>query len=65
MDEMTLGMDFNKMPFRTVITIRIGMRGGKTYLMRWWLQLYHPDLLSRELIRRLAAEAVINVSITS
>lgn len=59
-----IGLDFASGPSRTIIAV-YGMRYGKTYLMRWWQQLYSPDLLSRELIRRLAAEAVINVLVNS
>lgn len=66
MDAITLGMDFNKLPFRTVITIRIGGRAyGKTFLTRLWMQYYYPELITRQLIRRLAAEAVINITINS
>ena len=63
MSKCIIGMDFNNKPYVTIAIY--GMRCGKTYLMRWWLQLYRPDPLSQHLIRRLAAEAIINISIHS
>jgi hypothetical protein len=60
------GIDFGSGYSQTVITVRFGGRAyGKTYFSKLWLQYYHPDLLSKHLIRRLAAEAVINISINS
>lgn len=60
------GIDYGKgNPQAAVIVWYGGRAHSKTFFSRLWMQLYYPDLLSRQLIRRLAAEAVINISINS
>lgn len=63
---MHYGIDYGKGDSKTVIVIWHGGRAyGKTYYSKLWMQCYRPDLLSKYLIRRLAAEAIINISIHS
>jgi dephospho-CoA kinase len=48
------------------INIIVGGRAyGKTFFARLWMQYHYPELITRQLIRKLAAEAVINISINS
>jgi hypothetical protein len=66
MNYILFGMDFANGPSRTVCVIYYsGKRGGKTHFMNLWKAVYCPDMLSRELIRRLAAEAILNVIISN
>jgi hypothetical protein len=66
MSNIYYGMDFNNGPSQTVITVWYGGRAcGKTFLSRLWLQCHYDDLLSKQLIRGLAAEAILTVSLTS
>jgi hypothetical protein len=58
------GIDFGKGDSKTVIA-QYGMRCGKTFFMKMWIAKQRQDLLSKQLIRRLAAEAIINISINS
>jgi hypothetical protein len=64
MKDTYYGIDWGNGEPHTVIAI-YGLRYGKTYLMKWWSLIYTPDLLSKQLIRRLAAEAVITISINN
>lgn len=60
------GMDFSNGPSYTAVIVWYGGRAyGKTFFARLWMQYYYPDLVSQHLIRRLAAEAVINISINN
>lgn len=63
-DNIYYGIDFALGPARTVI-VMMGRSYGKTYLMKMWAMEFAPDLLSRQLIRKLAAEAIITISLTS
>jgi hypothetical protein len=66
MNNIYYGMDFANGPSQTVITVwYCGRAYGKTFLSRLWLQCHYSDLLSKQLIRRLAAEAILTVSLTS
>ena len=58
------GIDWGKGESKAVVMV-YGLRFGKTFLMKMWIAKQRQDLLSMQLIRRLAAEAVINVSINS
>lgn len=42
-----------------------GRNSGKTIMQRLWMEFYHEDLLTRHLLRRLSAEAILTVSINS
>jgi len=64
MNDPIYGIDWGKGDSHTVIAI-YGLRYGKTYLMKLWSMFYCPDLLSKQLIRRLAAEAIITISINN
>lgn len=64
MNENYHGIDWGKGDSHTVIRI-YGIRYGKTYLMKLWQAALYPDLLSKQLIRRLAAEAIITISLHS
>lgn len=66
MNNIYYGMDFAKGPSQTAIVIWYGGRGhSKTFFSRLWMRWRYTDLISKQLIRRLAAEAVINISIKS
>jgi hypothetical protein len=64
MEAKHYGIDWGNGESRTVIAI-YGVRFGKTYLMKLWLLAHRSDLLSKQLIRRLAAEAIITISLHS
>jgi hypothetical protein len=66
MDSICFGIDYSNTPSQTAYTVWYGGRAyGKTYWSKLWTQCYHPDLLSKHLVRRLAAEAIITISINS
>jgi hypothetical protein len=66
MSNIHFTMDFGRGPAKVVYIVYYGGRAyGKTHFSKLWLQCYHPDLLSQALIRRLAAEAILNVVIYS
>jgi hypothetical protein len=64
MEDPIYGIDWGKSDSHTVIAI-YGMRSGKTILLKWWSLVYSPDMLSKALIRRLAAEAILTISLNN
>jgi hypothetical protein len=59
-----INLDWLRDPSKRIIVIG-GHAHGKTFFSRLWMQWNNPELVSKQLIRRLAAEAVINISINS
>lgn len=58
------GIDYGNGPSYTAVIVWYGGRSyGKTFYSKLWMHWNSPELVSKQLIRRLAAEAVINISI--